>query len=380
MWTLRGSLFAVTFVAGFLAVASTTSANGPASKLSLMPPEDASDDARRRAALLSVHVFVEKERRDGPIAAQLQDVAPMPIVDAAGVIAKIPGARGDLYRRRAMLRLLGWVKDKPRVRDAVAILAGSAAAAKEIYRRIEAAEHGSGCQPSNPQVIANDAANAVLQKVRYHECEQIDLMETSVVPTNQKIGVTTVVTAKGSLDAARAGLDAQRWDTCNSSLWGKAYIVKVKSNGDVEEGADGMPVEGIAVTPYGDPYDTAVLGRPFFEHFTCDDDACDVPLLLHVVATRGALSTSTTTAGRSLAYSLNYDHPQQWKAFPFPSEDRGSIDVEASDYPGGGIKLSVEGNKVFAFKDSATTFAIYFTLRRIEMADDLAELVCCDKP
>jgi hypothetical protein len=100
---------------------------------------------------------------------------------------------------------------------------------------------------------------------------------------------------------------------------------------------------------------------------------------LDVKTGHGPPSTSTTI-GKSVVYSLGYGNPRQWETFPYPDEDRGTITLQAEDRPGGGTTLSAEGNKLFSFKDSATDFAIYFMLRRIEMADDLAELVCCENP
>jgi hypothetical protein len=373
-------LFAVSFAAGLFVLPGTALSDGTPSVLSLVPAPRASDEARLRAALLSVHAFVEEERRDGVLMDKGIRVRALSVRDAAEIIARVPGQEGDLLRRRAMLRLLAWVRKEPGVQEAVAILARAPDAAKTISRRIEKAEHGSGCQPSDPEEVANDAVNDEVGKLSYGVCDEIDLMVTSVVPARENIGVTSVVIAMGEVDAARAGADAQRWDTCAPLWWGAAYIVKTKANGDVEEGGNDMPVEGTAVTPYGDPYDTAVLKRPFFEQFTCDNSLCDVRLLLHVVTKKAAVSTSTTVARPPFVYSLTYNEPRQWKTYPFPSEDRGSINVDAEDRPGGGITLKAEGNKLFAFKDWTTTFATYFMLRRIEMADKLAALVCCPKP
>jgi hypothetical protein len=131
-----------------------------------------------------------------------------------------------------------------------------------------------------------------------------------------------------------------------------------------------MPTSGTSNLPYGDPYDTDVLNRPLFERFVCDGGWCDIRLLLHLV-------TKVPPASKS-DYDLKYDHPKQWKGFPFPPVDEGTVEVYSEDLPSGKKKLTVNSDKTFAFGEWTTNFAMGFMLRRIEMANYLADLVCCD--
>jgi hypothetical protein len=59
--------------------------------------------------------------------------------------------------------------------------------------------------------------------------------------------------------------------------------------------------------------------------------------------------------------------------------DHGTVEVYAA-----GVApmqtLTVKADKVFGFDDWSTDFAVYFMLRRIEMANYLADLACCNVP
>jgi hypothetical protein len=141
-----------------------------------------------------------------------------------------------------------------------------------------------------------------------------------------------------------------------------------------------MPAEG-SERPVGDAYDTDDPSpeRPLFENFVCDKIPCDVRLLLHVTTARGPSSTTTTLAKHSPDYSLQYDRPKQWRKFQYPNTDYGRVTVNAKDLGGGRTELTVVSDKTFGFPSWSQTSAIYFILERLEMANYLADLVCCDK-
>src|SRR5262245_19683475 len=112
---------------------STSHAVDPSSaRFILIPGPGASADQRLRSAILSIHAYVEQYRTDAPLAALLANVEPMQPAEAAAVINSDKSPLADLYRRRALLRLLVWVPDRPGVRKAVEILAGPKQAAS-IY-------------------------------------------------------------------------------------------------------------------------------------------------------------------------------------------------------------------------------------------------------
>jgi hypothetical protein len=105
-----------------------------------------------------------------------------------------------------------------------------------------------------------------------------------------------------------------------------------------------------------------------------------VRLLLHIKATRAPGVTSTTLASPPSDYFLVYDRPEQWKSFQYPPTDYGTVDVKAKDLGGGKKELTVVGDKTFGFGRWGPTSAIYYLLRRTEMANYLADLVCCPNP
>jgi hypothetical protein len=223
------------------------------------------------------------------------------------------------------------------------------------------------------------------------------------------IGIVTRVEAQGSLDNARKGLDPQSWHRC-SRLWGQSYLVKVNNNGNVVDNGkcapnnmkDCMAAVGAAL-PLGESYDTNSLTpfpRPLFENFICDTVPCDVRLLLHIVAFQASTPTPTPTPSASSSpsvtstpttaipnptptdpqYTVTYDLPSPWKNFPFPRTDYGQVRLYAFDLGNGDQALTAVSDKTFGFEDWSQNAAIYMLLQRIEMADYLAELVCCKAP
>jgi len=363
----------------------------PDGRLSLAPGPRASEDEKLRAAILSVHAFVEKHRDHGPLVGILDYVDPMPIQAAAAIIKKDASALGDLHRRRALLRLLSWVREAPGVREAVETLIGSAEVTESIYRKLDAPEHGDGCQAENQntienQNIINDSLNETLGEVSYKQCSAVKLMAATVVERQGGlIGIASRMVADGSLDGARKGLDPQRWPKC-SRLWDATYMVELNNAGAVNDNGhcspanspDCMPAQG-AAQPIGDAYDTNLPAppRPLFEHFVCDQTPCDVRLMLHILTQR---SSTSTTLPDNVDYFLTYDTPTQWKQFPYPNADYGTVSVTPKDLGGGKTELTVVGDKTFGFQPWGTASAIYLLLRRVEMASYLADLVCCSPP
>jgi hypothetical protein len=153
----------------------------------------------------------------------------------------------------------------------------------------------------------------------------------------------------------------------------------VKDNGHCSppDSPDCMPAAG-AAQPIGDAYDTNLPApRPLFEHFVCDQTPCDVRLMLHISTQR---SSTSTTLANNFDYFLTYDTPTQWKQFPVPNADYGTVSVTPKDLGGGNLELTVVGDKTFGFQPWGTSSAIYLLLRRVEMASYLADLVCCSPP
>lgn len=349
---------------------------GATAPLRLTPPRKAGTEVELRAAILSIHAYVEKYRKDAPLAGILARVEPMQLNEAMGILMRDESPLGHLHRRRALLRLLSWVPERADVRAAVETLVG-AAKANALFAALQPRMLGGGCDDPDPQDVANDAVNEVLGKESYRECPKIDSMAATVVKKGNNVGIASDFLAVGDFDAARKGLDAQRWAPC-SPLWARSFLVGVDDAGEVKENdackagrrEDCVPEAG-ATLPYGDPYDTDAEKRPFFENFVCDGLPCDVRLLLHIETKK----TEDT-------YSLLYDKPIPWKDFPFPSADYGDVALSAEDLGDGSGKerLKVVANKTFGFDDWGTNAAIYFLLRRIEMASYLADLVCCKQP
>jgi hypothetical protein len=360
----------------------------PTGRLSLDRIASVSDAENLRRAILSVHAFVEKHRRPMPgerreemLVDLLDHVDPMPIGEAMSTIKKDPSPQGDLNRRRALLRLLSWVRDVDGVRAAVEDLVGSADKTKEIYRRLAAVDRGGACQTAETpeQERANAVLNDELGKVPYGRCAHIDAQLATVTNKGGNIIVASKVIAEAPLDGARAGLDPQRWQTC-SPLWRESFLVKTDSSGNIidngqctpTDDVDCLPARGTSVA-YGTSYDTDVVGQPFFEKFVCDGGWCDVRVLLRIIA---------ASASPPLAYELTYERPKPWQAFPYPPRDDGTLKLSAVDIPGDPTNkaLTVTADKTFAFGTWTTDFSIYFMLRRVEMANYLADLVCCENP
>lgn len=345
--------------------------------LRLTPPPKASPDVKLQAAILSVHAYVEKHRKDPPLGDILARVEPMNLNDAMEILGRDDSPLGDLRRRRALLRLLSWVPERAEVRPAIETLVG-VAKANALFAALRSPALGGGCDDPDPQDVANAAVNEVLEKAAYRECRKIERMSATVVKKGGPIGIASSLVAEGKFDAARKGLDAQRWHPC-SPLWAQSYLVKLDQNGEIEENAkcqqgkraECMPNPG-APLAYGEPYDTdSAPKRPLYENFVCDGLPCDVRLLLHIKTTR---SDGT--------YTLLYDQPIPWKDFPYPSADYGDVSLKAEDLGdgSGNQRLTVVSDKTFGFDDWGTNAAIYFLLRRIEMASYLADLVCCKQP
>lgn len=350
---------------------------GVMAPLRLTPSKTASPDVELRAAILSIHAYVEKHRKDAPLADVLARVEPMSLKEAMEILRRDDSSLGDLHRRRALLRLLVWVPGRPEVRPAIEGLVG-VDKANALFAALRSPMIGGGCDDPDPDDVANDAVNEVLGKASYGECPKIEKMSATVVKKGDPIGIASSLVVEGSFDAARKGLDAQRWKSC-SPLWARSYLVKLDQNDEIEENlkcqqgkrAECMPKEG-APSSYGEPYDTdGPPKRPLFENFVCDGLPCDVRLLLHI-----------KTARSDGTYHLGYDQPMPWKDFPYPTADYGDVSLKAEDLGdgSGNQRLTVVSDKTFGFDDWGTNAAIYFLLRRIEMASYLADLVCCKRP
>jgi hypothetical protein len=376
------------------AVAFAARLSTPTGRLSLAPCARATRDDRLRAAILSVHAYVEKYRRDAPLKELLDHVDPMLPLDVIKILKRDESALGKLRLRRALLRYLTWVRDDPDVKRAMEFLLG-ADRAKALERRIAAhdavederfaAGHADGsCDVENEvvdeaeQLRINAELNRELQPVKYGQCDNIQAMMASTVFTDEGVVVASKTVAKGDLETARKGIDAQRWATC-SPLWGDAFLVKLDMSGNIEGNASCsvpddphcMPNRGPEVLPFGGSYDTNSFNRPLFEHFQCDGGWCDIRLLLRIVTQEPPVAGSD--------YDLEYSNPKPWKHFPYPPVDHGTVEVYAA-----GVApmqtLTVKADKVFGFDDWSTDFAVYFMLRRIEMANYLADLACCNVP
>jgi hypothetical protein len=359
----------------------------PTGRLSLGPIPGASTEENLRLAILAVHAFVEKHRKLEPgetprdtLVEVLDHVDPMPIDVAAKIIKQDSSTQAPARQRRTVVRLLRWVRDVPGVREAVEILTGSPEKTKEIYRKLVLHDHGGACQTDEDQVFINEVLNAELGKTPQGLCADVTTQMATVTYKGDAVIVASKVIAEGPLDGARAGLDPQRWQTC-SSLWKESFLVLTDMSGNtVDNGScspsdhvDCLPSRGAVVLPYGSSYNTDVLNRPFFEKFVCQGSWCDVRVLLRIV---------TEHPAPPLDYKLTYDEPRQWKAFPFPPTDQGTVRISAADIPGEprNKTLTVEADKAFKFGNWTTDFSIYFLLRRVEMANYLADLVCCDAP
>jgi hypothetical protein len=355
----------------------------PTGRLSLAPCPGASPDERLRDAILSVHAYVEKYRADAPLRDILDHVDPMLPLEAVRIIKQDRSPLGALRVRRALLRYLTWVRDDPQVKPAIEELVGIDAA-KRLERRLGRRDHGDGCDvqyevvDEQRQIEINEAVNLEIGPVQpTGQCTNVQAMLASVINKGENVIVPSKVIAVGDRDTAKKGIDAQRWDTC-SKLWSDTFLVKLNSSNNIEDNGSCSPPDdpncfpkpGAEVTPFGSTYNTnslSSLKRPLFEHFTCDGGWCDVRLLLHI--------TATIPVGKD--YQVEYDTPEPWKGFPYPPVDQGTVEITSVPAGGGKHTLTVKADKIFGFGDWTTDFAIYFMLRRIEMANYLADLVCC---
>jgi len=328
------------------------------------------DAINLRAAILSIHAYVEKNRHPAPLKDILERVDPMPLREAAAILKKDQSEGAEVRRRRMILRLVTWLPNDPQAQGAVEVLVGSTGSARIQEGLVRLRARTPRCD-TDLQMATSAVVTEALGRVEpFGSCDDIEVAAATTVDVGDDVGVASTVVAVGSLAATRAGLDAQRWDEC-SPLWGKAYVVKTRPDGTVEEGANDMPAEGLPITPYGGAYDTKMLGRPFFEHFTCDGGLCDIRLLLSIV---------TTTPTPPPAYTVSYREPNQWKNFSYPPVDRGAVTVKSEDLPGGTRqRVTVTADKRFGF-NRWTNSGLVFLLRRIEMVDYLVHLACCKAP
>ncbi|MCC6850234.1 MAG: hypothetical protein IT294_17220 [Deltaproteobacteria bacterium] len=372
----------------------------PSERLVLAPPHCGSEADALRMAMLSIHAYVEKRRPNGPLVRYLDHVDPMSPPQAVTILLRDESETGVFLRRRALVRMLSVVPGDAEVRAAVQLLVGPQRT-EQIYAMLLQLEHGGACDASDPADVANKAVALVMGPSPYRNCSDVENKVATTVPKESGVGIHGRVIAKASLDAARRGLDAQRWKTC-SPLWGESYVVEVDGAGHVVDNGKCsgnkldkcMPAPGVAL-PIGETYDTGTLTpfpRPFFEKFVCDDLPCDVRLMLRIRAYRAPTPTPAPTASSPSstgptprvtpadpAYSLTYSSPEGWKGFPYPPVDEGQVRLYAEDPANGsGIQtLTVQSDKTFGFEDWTTDTAVLLLLRRIEMADYLADLVCC---
>jgi hypothetical protein len=314
-------------------------------------------EKRMRAAMLSVHALVERERPE--LREILRIVDPAPLDRIVSILLEDDTPVGKSRRRRAGIRLLALAANPAAADD-------SRASARVAAKRLLSAEEVEAVLRVTSEIFGD----------RHCQREDVDveavvaeLVEETCIGTCCWSGEDPRVYLDGktinlnmdleftgtTMERAAKGLDPQEWHPC-SPLWKETWLCKLKPNGNPDE-SGGVCIEQ-AVVPSGSDYGGK---RVLYEHFQCDGMPCAVRLYLD------AKVTFPTPAG---SYDFWYSNPRMISG-PTIIPDQGGVQMSGTG------PLSVHSRKTFGYSNYTDAAVVYSILRKIETTHYLGELVCC---
>jgi hypothetical protein len=335
----------------------------------LRPARGSLPAARRRAARLSIHAYVEQRR--APLRNLLKNVTIMPLPDAARLMIDDPGPLAALGQHLAVVRLLAHAPEEEEAIEAVNLLLGS----DELRRRVLAqirkpllrnVPRDGSHESENPEELTANALHEVLSSVpkatafsAYGSCtDWAAYSNVTRPPLSVDVTISMIATAVGQTrQKASEGIDPQSWDDCDPNFWEEAYLVEVQSGSVVYSG--GKPMPATVVRPSGDVYDNETL----YEKVKCNG-SCALELLLNVSASEVSVANS---------YIVQYGKPYQLTGKPVIIGNAGHIRVKG---PASG-PLDVTAVKVLGLQSSLGADWVEWLLTMIDETAHLQHLVCC---
>lgn len=313
---------------------------------------------RIRAALLSVHVHVERARGLAPI---LKDVEAVPISGIVEILQGDTSPIGRSRQRRAGIRLLALAAN-PDASDELRESARSAAI--QLLSRREVSRVFDNLHPATPDACQSPAEDVealigkLVDPTMIGSCGWANSVpRLSLRPNVINLNIDLDVTGQTLANAAK-GLDPQEWDDC-TSLWGQTHLCQLNQDGTpVDDGRGGcVPETNVPVgSDYGGP-------RRFYEHFVCDRGLCSVELFL---------DTRVLFPYRSAdQYLLWYNNPKRIYG-PNVHPDQGDVAMEKRQ-----DAIAIKSHKTFGFDKHLDAAVVYLILKNIETGHYLSELACC---
>jgi hypothetical protein len=334
-------------------------------------PRDGGEDAKLRAAILSVHAYVEEHRVRGGVVSTLAStlvntLGAIPRMELGEAIQVIKGAQDESAKpriQRSVVRLLAHTRHKPETIAAVKELIGPEKTV-DLLAKVNSAIADDPTQ--RPEQVVSNAYALMMGPQSYRNCsEWTAWSDDAMDPSSNDISIVVTAEGKPSLYGnVRKGLDPQSWGGC-SRLWKRTNLAKMQG-GQPVLGADGKPMPDPKTL--GDAWGAATL----YEEFVCDDTMtsppCDIALLLDVKALWPTASS----------YYVSYETPRH---FPAPPSDPNDVWV-VTDH--GSVKATKNGNrvdikssKVFGFTNKTHTLMVLAWLYAIEEQSYLGDLACC---
>jgi hypothetical protein len=327
------------------------------------PAESPAENARRLAAMLSVHAYARWPKESFPPGF---DVMPLPA--AAEYIRDDKGVLAPSRHRRAIAKLAAYGGDRDEVKQALAILGVRPDYIEEQLFAYRVLQKRRLLSVFEIETIIYNLPRLMALKVEGCPTENLKV----IVPDDdlpEAFGLVSITVGKDITALARA-LDPQNWDECSKffSPPQRTYLAELDANGQVVINTPIAPG-----TAYG-----GVLGKQtLFEHYTCNVAPCDAWFKnMLFVTTSWPPPNTPGSRTYSVIYSLSkwLEGEVAGVSSEIDIDDGGITASEGSMGP-----VTVTATKTVKFVNPVLTgaSAAILQVRTDEAAGELAEIACC---
>ncbi len=349
------------------------------SRAAMAPIESDADNAKRIAAMLSIHAHARWPESRFP-----REVSIMDLTEAARFLDADRGALAGSRRRRAIAKLAGYRYAAHAISDdelkgALRTLTGRDP--QELWDQLAlyVSLHAGDNPPS-----AEELETAVYDFPQFKDLGvagcNTETLQIDVPDAGPEASASVDLNVGKGVCAVAAAMDPQSWDVCSKFFKPpeRTYLAKL---------ASGTPVPDSPVDP-GTPYGGVLGARHLFEDYTCPPGTggtftgCDAHLQNLLLVSSWWDSPST---GGTRTYYIRYSLPQGGALSgtvlgvdAHLTADDGGAEVRESSATSSGLS----GWKNLRFDNpvlQGMTKGV-FTVMVDEIAGEFAELACCPLP